>query len=75
MLSVKKNLDKKRLVSAKTTQVYQQEFRQISMRLNDRMDAEEWKDFYKKLVHWEIELDASEDRGMEEIIQMQEDGV
>lgn len=71
LLSVKKNLDKKRLVSAKTTQVYQQEFRQISMRLNDRMDAEEWKDFYKKLVHWEIELDASEDRGMEEIIQMQ----
>ena len=71
LLSVKKNLDKKRLVSAKTTQDYQQEFRQISMRLNDRMDAEEWKDFYKKLVHWEIELDASEDGGMEEIIQMQ----
>lgn len=71
LLSVKKNLDKKRLVSAKTTQDYQQEFRQISMRLNDRMDADEWKEFYKKLVHWEIELDASEDGGMEEIIQMQ----
>ena len=70
LLSVKKNLDKKRLVSAKTTQDYQQEFRQISMRLNDRMDADEWKEFYKKLVHWEIELDASEDGGMEEIIQM-----
>ena len=71
LLSVKKNLDKKRLVSAKTTSNYQQEFRQISMRLNDRMDAEEWKDLYKKLVHWEIELDASDDQGMEEIIQMQ----
>lgn len=71
LLSVKKNLDEKRLISAKTTQDYQQEFRQISMQLNDGLDSDEWKDFYKKLVYWELELDSSDDDAMEDIIQMQ----
>lgn len=71
LLSVKKNLDTKRLVSEKTTLDYQQEFRNLSMRINDRLDEEEWVEVYKKLVHWEIELDNSSDEGMNEILSMQ----
>ena len=71
LLSLKKNLKKKDLVSQKTTHDYQVEFRQIGMRLNDRLDAEEWADIYKQLVNWEIKLEDSNDEGMKEIFAMQ----
>ena len=50
---------------------YQQEFRQIGMRLNERLDFDEWKDVYKKLVYWDLELDESEQEDMFEILEMQ----
>lgn len=71
LLSIKKNLDEKRLVSEKTTSDYRQEFREISMRLGDRMNAEEWSEFYKKLVHWSMELESTTDEGMSEIFRTQ----
>lgn len=71
LLSIKKNLDTKRLVSEKTTLDYQQEFRNLSMRINDRLDPQEWVEVYRKLVHWELELDGSNDDSMEEILAMQ----
>lgn len=71
LLSLKKNLDSKRLVSEKATSSYQREFRQIAMQLQDRMDFEEWTEFYKKLVHWELELENSDEESMHEIFHMQ----
>jgi hypothetical protein len=71
LLSIKKILDKSKLVSQKTNSNYQQEFRQLGMLLNGRLDAEEWKDLYAKLVFWEIELDTIEESGMREILEMQ----
>jgi DNA-binding response OmpR family regulator len=71
LLSLKKILDNKRLVSEKTTSGYQQEFRSIGMTLSDRLSQEEWKEVYKKLVYWELELQKSSDQSMFEILQMQ----
>ena len=71
LLSIKKILDKSKLVSQKTNSNYQQEFRQLGMLLNGRLDAEEWKELYAKLVFWEIELDTIEESGMREILEMQ----
>lgn len=71
LLSLKKNLDTSRLVSEKTASDYQLEFRNIGMMLNERLDHHEWADIYKKLVHWELELDESEELGMEEVLLMQ----
>ncbi|MES2799705.1 MAG: bifunctional response regulator/alkaline phosphatase family protein [Bacteroidota bacterium] len=71
LLSIKRNLDQSKLVSQKTTSNYQQEFRQLGMQLNDRMDPEEWADLYKKLIFWELELDNSDDKSMREILEMQ----
>lgn len=71
LLSLKKNLDTSRLVSEKTASDYQLEFRNIGMQLNDQLDHGEWADIYKKLVHWELELDKSEEMGMEEVLKMQ----
>lgn len=71
LLSIKKNLDQSKLVSQKTNSNYQQEFRQLGMLLNGRLDADEWKDLYSKLVFWELELEKIEDSGMREILDMQ----
>ena len=71
LLSLKKNLETSRLVSEKTASDYQLEFRNIGMRLNEDLDFEEWADVYRKLVHWELELDKSGEMGMEEVLMMQ----
>jgi len=71
LLSLKKNLNEKRLVSEKTTNDYRQEFREIAMRLGDKMNPEEWSEFYKKLVRWSLELSDSQDEGMAEIFRTQ----
>ncbi|HEV7230391.1 MAG TPA: bifunctional response regulator/alkaline phosphatase family protein [Bacteroidia bacterium] len=71
LLSLKKILDNKRLVSEKTTSGYQQEFRSIGMTLSDRLSHTEWVEVYKKLVYWELELQKSSDQSMFEVLQMQ----
>ncbi len=73
LLSLKKNIDQKRLVTQKTTSGYQMQFGKIGMQINDRLNFDEWKDIYKKLVHWEIELSESDDSTMDEILAMQKD--
>jgi CheY-like chemotaxis protein len=71
LLSLKKNLDERRLVSEKKSSDYRQEFREIAMRLGDRMDFNEWTEFYRKLVHWSMELSDLEDEGMTGIFHAQ----
>ncbi|WP_417603557.1 PglZ domain-containing protein [Owenweeksia hongkongensis] len=68
LLSIKKNLDTRRLVSEKTTSNYQQEFRQIAMDMSMVNDFEGWEDLYKRLIFWELELDQLEDEGLNEIL-------
>lgn len=70
LLSLKKNLNKKAFISESTTINYRQEFAKISMQINDSLDSEGWKDIYKKLVYWEIELEQA-DNEMEEILRYQ----
>ena len=71
LLSLKKNLDTKRLVNEKVTSNYQKEFREISMALLDVRSIKEWIEIYQKLVHWEVELDKIDASGMLEILEMQ----
>ncbi|HMQ00463.1 MAG TPA: PglZ domain-containing protein [Cyclobacteriaceae bacterium] len=71
LLSVKKILDNKRLVHEKTTLNYQQEFRKISMAFMDELSHEMWAELYKKLVYWELEMDASQNKDMAEVLDSQ----
>ena len=71
LLSLKKILDEKRLVGEKAMSDYQREFRELGMRLMDRLGREDWEDIHKRLVHWDLELSASGDQGMAEILHMQ----
>ncbi len=71
LLSLKKNLDTSRLVSQKTTSNYQQEFRKITMDLGMEKTFEDWIELYKRLLHWEIQLESISDPGMSEILESQ----
>lgn len=71
LLTIKKLIDNKRLVSEKTSMAYQQDFRTLGSTLNDNLSYQEWIDVYKKLVFWELELEQLEDAGMHEILTMQ----
>ena len=51
LLSVKKILDNKRLVTEKINLSYQQDFRKLSMAYNDHISHSEWVDIYKKLIY------------------------
>ena len=73
LLSIKKNIDKQRLVTRQTTSAYQMQFSEIGMRINERLTFEEWMDIYKKLVYWELELSGSDDQAMDQVLIMQKD--
>jgi DNA-binding response OmpR family regulator len=71
LLSIKKNIDTSRLVEEKTTRDYQMEFRNISMSLSSSLNKHEWREIYKKLTYWELELEKSGDESVEDILVMQ----
>lgn len=71
LISVKRLLDNKRLVTEKTNLGYQQDFRNISMSFHEDLSHEEWADIYKKLVFWDLEIENTEDQSMSEVLDMQ----
>ena len=73
LLSVKKILENKRLVSEKTNMNYQQEFRNISMMVADSRDHHDWVEIYKKLVYWELEIQGADTGSMGEVFSMQKE--
>jgi DNA-binding response OmpR family regulator len=73
LLSLKRNLENRKLVSEKATMSYQQDFRNIGMELSNQLNHHEWLDVYKKLVRWELELEQSKDDGIMQVLRMQQD--
>jgi len=71
LLTVKRLVDNKRLITEKVTSNYQQEFRNIMMALMESPDFGQWKDLYKKLVFHELELQRSDETGMEMVLETQ----
>ncbi|AGA78512.1 bifunctional response regulator/alkaline phosphatase family protein [Echinicola vietnamensis] len=71
LLSVKKILQNKQLISEKTNLSYQQDFSKISMAYNDAIDHNEWADIYKRLTYWELEIDKTENKSMQEVLDTQ----
>jgi len=71
LLSLKRNLENKKLRSEKSTSQYQQSFSQLGMRISGRLDQDEWIEVYRQLVRWELELEKSSDPGIKEVLNMQ----
>lgn len=60
LLTLKKLIDNKRLISEKTAMDYQMEFRQIFMEITGGLDQKEWVEAYRKIVNWELRVDANQ---------------
>ncbi|MBE0652436.1 MAG: bifunctional response regulator/alkaline phosphatase family protein [Bacteroidales bacterium] len=73
LLTIKKNIDTKRLVSEKTTSSYQSQFGKLSMSINSASSFKDWTDVYRSLVFWELELKASGDATMDEVLKHQKE--
>jgi DNA-binding response OmpR family regulator len=73
LLSIKKILDNKRIVSEKTTIGYQQEFRTLGMAFDDASTFAEWAEIYKKLVFWDLGMEESGNKEMFEVLKTQLD--
>jgi len=71
LLSLKKIIDNKRLVSEKTGNSYRQEFQKIMMQINNDMNHQEWVELYKQLIYWELQLDHADNTEMQDILAMQ----
>jgi len=71
LLTIKKNVDQKSLVSKATTSAYQVEFRKLGMEIDDCVHFSDYQELYKKLVYWELELDKSTDTSMYDVLRMQ----
>ena len=70
LLSIKKNIHRREIVQEATQTGYRQEFSKIDLQMSENLDAEGWKELYKKLVYWELELSQT-DGAMNEMLQMQ----
>lgn len=73
LLSLKKILDSNKIITEKAVVNYQQEFRNIAMEMMNARDHEDWKDIYKKLVYWELELENIQDSEMAKILEAQKE--
>lgn len=68
--SIKRNVDRERLVTQKATSDYQAEFSDLGFKMNDNLTVDEWARIYRKLVYWELELQST-DSPMDEVLKMQ----
>ncbi|MHA3044110.1 T9SS response regulator signal transducer PorX [Riemerella anatipestifer] len=73
LLSLKKNLQSDDLVEQQTKQEYQQEFRNISMELSYLNTYEDWSNYYKKILGWEIKFDKVFDNEFADLLQSQKE--
>ncbi len=71
LLTIKKNIDTKRLVTQKTASSYQSQFARIGMQINAAETFRDWTEIYRRLVYWEREFDQSGIEGMDEVLKMQ----
>lgn len=71
LLSLKKILKGRELVTQATTRGYQQVFGKLTMDMQGLRSWEEWADFYQELLRWEIELDQGKEEGLKSVLATQ----
>ena len=70
LLTLKKNIHRREIVTETVQSNYQQQFQQLSMQIMDCSSWQEWADIYRRLVRWELELSQT-DSQMTEMLEMQ----
>lgn len=56
LISIKKHLHEKALVSAGTTSAYQTDYKAIAMKVNQAKGWEDWIEIHRQLSEWRLEL-------------------
>jgi DNA-binding response OmpR family regulator len=59
LLTVRKILDQKELVSGRATHSYREAFARITHEMDRCVSASDWMALYRQLVYWELELDQA----------------
>lgn len=72
LLTLKKNIHRREIVTEVTQSGYQQSYGNIAAQISDSESLEDWKEVYRRLTHWELEL-SSADSSMTEMLAMQKE--
>lgn len=72
LLALKKNIHQREIVQEVTQTGYRQEFSRIGMQMGENLTPDEWKELYKRLVYWELELSEA-DSAMNDMLRMQKE--
>ena len=72
LMTLKKNIHHKEIVTEQANSAYQQNFGKLAMQIGDANSIEEWKEAYKKIVYWELELERADEQ-MHEVLKSQKE--
>lgn len=72
LLTLKKNIHRREIVTEVTQSGYRQSFMDISQQIDSCKTWADWMEIYKRLVHWELELSGT-DSSMTETLRMQKE--
>ena len=72
LLTLKKNIHQKEIVTEQANSAYQQNFGKLAMQISDARTIEEWKEAYKKIIYWELELERADEQ-MHEMLKSQKE--
>lgn len=70
LMTIKKILDKKEIMTEETIVNYREEFNALSLDMKDCLTHNDWINIYKRLVYWEMELSHTRDP-MKEFLSLQ----
>ena len=68
LMACKKFLESRDISQRKITASYSQKINEISLRLMQPLNYQDWVDIYQKLTAWDLELGSGEEQQMREVI-------
>jgi len=68
LMACKKFLESRDISQRRLTESYSQRIQEISLRLMQPMDHQDWLDIYRKLTDWDLEIGTVEEQQMREVI-------
>ena len=72
LLTLKKNIHRREIETEVTQTGYQQNFGQIAMQIDNCRTWDDWRELYRTIVRWELEL-SSTDSSMNDMLKMQKE--
>lgn len=72
LLTLKKNIHRREIVTEVTQSSYQQAYQQLATEITDCKSWNDWINIYRQLIHWELEL-SDTDSQMTDMLAMQKE--